>query len=296
MEYFHVRLSVAGEDDDETKNDLDQETLRSQFLRPYAEGRSITLNGRSIEPRSISRIRISQSESPADQLIAQIEAEDRRSSVVVLGGPDYGWRAAARAADVTDEYVTAPPGNSGRGASPGPSGTDESVGGTSIFLIHGRDARRVEALRGVLRALGLRIVEWAHAVRETGQPNPYIGDVVVAGIGMAAGIVVLLTPDDEVKLRDDLLHDEDGPEEREMRGQPRPNVIYESGMAQIVAPERTIVAAIGNPKVHSDMAGRHLVHLDGGAKSRHRLVARLETAGLEVDDEGEDWLTVGDLS
>jgi hypothetical protein len=38
-------------------------------------------------------------------LISQIREEDRASSVAVLGGPGYRWRAAARARDVTDDLI-----------------------------------------------------------------------------------------------------------------------------------------------------------------------------------------------
>ena len=129
----------------------------------------------------------------------------------------------------------------------------------------------------------------------TGLPNPYTGDVVKTGLEMAAVAVVILTPDDLVKLRPDLLLDEDDVDERELRGQARPNVYYEAGFADAIGKERTLIVEIGNPKPFSDAAGRHVVRYDGSAGKRNALAERLRVAGLTLDTTGEDWLTVGDL-
>jgi hypothetical protein len=110
MPYFHVRLSVVGERHDEVKIDLDAETLEQQFLAPYREGRTITVNGRAVTPEKIDRIRISRSDQPAEHFRPAIEAADRASTIVVMGGPGMRWRMAARATDVTDEHVLGPPG------------------------------------------------------------------------------------------------------------------------------------------------------------------------------------------
>jgi predicted nucleotide-binding protein len=98
-------------------------------------------------------------------------------------------------------------------------------------VIAGRDNRVVAAIVAFLRALGLRVIEWEQAVAKTGLPNPYVGNVVETGLRMADVAVVLLTPDDVVRLRADLLRDDDGPNEQDPRGQARPNVYYEAGLA-----------------------------------------------------------------
>jgi hypothetical protein len=139
------------------------------------------------------------------------------------------------------------------------------------------------------------VVEWEHAVAKTGLPNPYVGDVVEAGLRMAGAAVVLLTPDDFVQLRGDLVRDEDGPDEREIRGQARPNVYYEAGIADALGRDRTVIVEIGNVKSFSDAAGRHVVRYDGSAGKRHALAERLRVAGLNIDTGGQDWLSAGDV-
>lgn len=305
MTYYHVRISVVGAPHDEVKNDLDEETLERQILAPYRSGAPLTINGKTLTWDDVDRVRVSASEEASSAIIDRLRAEDRDSRVVSLGGPGYGWRAAARARDVTDELITGPPGTE----PPQPalsvptlapistSTRDDRLAGppNAVFVVAGRDSRAASAIGDLLRALSLRVIEWDHAVAKTGLPNPYVGDVVEAGLRMAGAALVLLTPDDLVQLRSDLIRDDDGPDEREVRGQARPNVYYEAGIADALGRERTVIVEIGKVKSFSDAAGRHVVRYDGSAARRHTLAERLRLAGLSVDTTGQDWLTAGDV-
>jgi hypothetical protein len=113
---------------------------------------------------------------------------------------------------------------------------------------------------------------------------------------MATAAVVVMTPDDIVTLPEDLVRDDDTVEERELRGQARPNVYYEAGFADAIGRDRTVIVEIGNPKSFTDAAGRHVVRYDGSPAKRNTLADRLRLAGLEVATTGTDWLTVGDLT
>jgi predicted nucleotide-binding protein len=165
----------------------------------------------------------------------------------------------------------------------------------SVFLVHGRDERAAKEMRTFLRALDLHVIEWESAVRETGQAAPYIGDVIFAGMHMADAVIVLITPDDLVRLRPDLLSSDDSENEREIRGQARANVIYEAGIADALDRSRTVLVELGGVKSLSDLSGRNVVRFDGGSRSRNKLVSRLESAGLNPIRRGEDWLEVGDF-
>lgn len=303
--YYHVRITVSGERSDETKTDLSFDDLDRQVLEPYRTERPITINGRTLLLDDVERIRISRSEQSASSFFAKLKAEDQASSVVVLGGPSYEWRAAGRAADVTDDYITGPPGSEALapratatqavGMAGDPEPEDHERSGNRVFVVSGRDSAARKAVVALLQALGLTIVEWGHAVAKTGLPNPYVGDVVEAGLRMADAAVVIITPDDLVVLRDDLRQDSDGPHEYEIRGQARPNVIYEAGFADALGRERTVLVEIGNVKSFSDATGRHVVRYDGTAPKRNTLADRLALAGLAIDKTGEDWLEVGEI-
>jgi predicted nucleotide-binding protein len=304
MIYYHVRVTARGERHDEVKNDIDEETLETQFLANYRAGRPITVNGRVIQPDQLDRIRISASEITSDKIINMLRIEDRNSSVFVVGGPSYEWRAASRATDITDQFITGPPGteipstpSSSESGSPVTSSAISGPGDKrSVFIVSGRDTEATSALVQVLRAMNLRIVEWAHAVIRTGVPNPYTGDVVATGLRMADAAIVVITPDDMVRLRPDLLYDDDGETERTIRGQARPNVIYEAGYADALGLNRTLIIEIGQSKPFSDIAGRNTLRYDGSPAKRNSLAQRLRLAGVEPDTDGDEWLIVGDVA
>jgi predicted nucleotide-binding protein len=304
MTYYHVRITVRGDRHDEVKNDIDEETLENQFLTNYRAGRPITVNGRTIQHDQIDRIRISASEVPSQQIINQLRMEDQSSRVFIAGGPSYEWRAADRAADVTDQFITGPsgteipstPSSSEAGSAAPPAFFSGPGDKRSVFIVSGRDTEATSALVNVLRALNLRIVEWTHAVIRTGIPNPYIGEVVATGLRMADAAIVVITPDDLVKLRPDLLHEDDGDTERAIHGQARPNVIYEAGYADALGLNRTVIIEIGKNKPFSDIAGRNTLRYDGSPAKRNALAQRLRLAGLEPDTTGDEWLTVGEVT
>ncbi len=302
MPYYHVRISVRDERHDEVKTDLDAETLEQQILEPYRKSSPITINGKVLPLDAVSRIRISKSEEPSASIVERLRSRDRNSQVVRLGGPGYQWRAAGAATDVTDEYIAGPPGadlvvSSANALETSPDGAEQPPADRrTVFIVAGRDQAAVGAVVATLRALGLRIVEWEHAVAKTGLPNPYVGDVVEAGLRMADAVVVILTPDDVVRLRDDLTRDDDGPEERDVSMQARPNVYYEAGIADTLGRDRTVILEVGKVKPFSDASGRHVVRYDGSSGRRNVLAERLRVAGLVVDTSGEDWLHVGELT
>jgi predicted nucleotide-binding protein len=113
---------------------------------------------------------------------------------------------------------------------------------------------------------------------------------------MAQAVVVLLTPDDEARLRAQFQTLSDPPYERELTPQARPNVLFEAGMAMGRNPERTIIVELGHLRPFSDMGGRHVIRLNNSTQKRQELALRLESAGCTVNLGGTDWHTAGDLS
>lgn len=165
-----------------------------------------------------------------------------------------------------------------------------------VFVVHGRDEDRRRAMYAFLRSLGLQPLEWSSAVRESGSASPYIGQVLDAAFAAVRAVVVLLTPDDLVRLRDDLLKRSDPPFEKRLTGQARPNVLFEAGLAFGRHPDQTVLVEIGDMRPFSDVAGRHVVRLNNSAEARTDLANRLSAAGCDVDLSGKDWLSEGDFS
>lgn len=128
----------------------------------------------------------------------------------------------------------------------------------------------------------------------TGQGSPYIGDVLNVAFGAAQAVVVLQTPDDVAHLHESLTYP--GDPETSPQMQPRPNVLFEAGMALARDADRTIIVELGQIKSFSDIHGRHVVRLDNSTTKRQQLAQRLETAGCAVNLGGTDWHAEGDLT
>lgn len=172
-----------------------------------------------------------------------------------------------------------------------PTGPDP----TGVFVIHGRNNAARSGLFQFLRSIGLKPLEWSKAIAQTGKGSPYIGEVLDAAFGSAQAIIVLQTPDDVAYLHPSLTDDVDDPE-TQAQMQPRPNVLFEAGMAMGRDPDRTVIVELGQVKVFSDIHGRHVVRLDNSTGKRQDLAERLRTAGCTVDLTGRDWHTEGDLT
>ncbi|WP_131769796.1 TIR domain-containing protein [Candidatus Protofrankia californiensis] len=286
---------MRNEKRDEVKIDLDEPTLERQFIRPYMAGEPITVNGRAINIDQVERIRISHSPGPASSFYEVIRQKDAESQFLALGGPSKEWRAAAIADDVTDEYISGPPGTVG--IQDATKAAAENVGGVvderAVFLIHGRNSAAVEGMRVLLGALDLKPIEWDQAQAATGKASPYVGEILDAGFSLAKSALVFATPDDLVALHPALRAANEPPER--LSGQPRPNVIFEAGMAWERFRARTVIVEYGRLRGFSDLGGVFTLQFDGSPQTRRSLASRLKTAGNKVDDSGTRWLDAGDF-
>ncbi|OGO07019.1 MAG: hypothetical protein A2Z76_04235 [Chloroflexi bacterium RBG_13_56_8b] len=165
----------------------------------------------------------------------------------------------------------------------------------TVFVVHGRDDKLRESMFNFLRALGLNPVEWSQAIQATQKTSPYIGEVLDTAFHQAQAIIVMFSGDDEARLREEFCKQNEPAYEKELTPQPRPNVIFEAGMAMGRSEKRTILVQVGELRPISDIAGRHITHLDNSAPKRQELVTKLSGAGCEVNTSGTDWLTMGNF-
>lgn len=163
----------------------------------------------------------------------------------------------------------------------------------TVFVISGRDGALTESMYALLDALGCKPVEFHQAVSKVrGTGNPFIGDVLDRAFEQNQALVVMFTPDDEAKLKDHFLKKGGDHGERKLSGQPRPNVIFEAGMAMSRHPEKMVMVQVGAVKSFSDISGRHIVHLNGSYDSRLDFATRLGNI-CKVDTSGTRWTRVG---
>lgn len=164
-----------------------------------------------------------------------------------------------------------------------------------VFVVHGRNERARRAMFEFLRSIDLKPLEWSQAIRLTGKASPYVGEILDAAFSNAQAIVVLMTGDDEVRLRPALLDKNDPRHERELTPQARPNVLFEAGMALGRHPDRTLLVELGPLRPFSDVGGRHTVRLTNSSGSRQDVASRLDGAGCPVNLSGRDWHAAGDF-
>lgn len=164
-----------------------------------------------------------------------------------------------------------------------------------IFVVHGRNSKIRDDFFMFLRTLKLEPMEWSEAIKLSGKGSPYIGEILDIALSLSQAIIVLLTPDDEVKLKDEFISTDDPIYEKEVTAQARPNVLFEAGMAFGRNPHKTILVQVGTIKPFSDVGGRHIIRLDNSGIQRQEVANRLKTAGCSVSLDGKDWLRIGDF-
>lgn len=158
----------------------------------------------------------------------------------------------------------------------------------AVFVVHGRDLVTKNAMCQFLESLGLHPLDWDEMVRLTKKGTPYTGDVIEHGFSLAQAFVVLMTPDDEARLHNELHEAEEPDHERNLTCQPRPNVLFEAGMAFGAHGDRTIIVHVGKLRPISDLAGRNVVVLGPTKATLKTLADRLEAAGCPVERSGLD--------
>ena len=165
-----------------------------------------------------------------------------------------------------------------------------------VWVVYGRDEKRRDAVFTFLRSLGLRPIEWTSALAATKKGSPQVFEAVDTGFEDSGATVVLLTPDDEARLKREFLKKGDPAHEKNLTGQPRQNVLFEAGIAFGRNPNKSILVEVGTLRPISDLVGRHTVRLSNAMTIRQQFVVKLRAVGCPVDDTGTDWHTAGDLS
>ena len=292
MRYYHVFLTINSRRERHEKNlDLTVEQLEERYLKPYREGGSIITKGRTIDVKDVERMQIKTTMRKAESMAPSVEREygiDIKGNI--LSNFLISLYIKERAQDVSDKYIIGPPGyDSTDSQSTPPKNAKE------VFVVHGRNLKARAALFGFLRSIDLKPLEWSKLVQNTGKTMPYIGEILDGAFAQAHAVIVLITPDDEARLKENLRDSNDPPHEMELTGQARANVLFEAGMAIGRSPERTIIVELGTLRPFSDIAGLHTVRLDNSSQKRQELADRLKTAGCPIDLNGTEWHNCGDF-
>jgi predicted nucleotide-binding protein len=176
--------------------------------------------------------------------------------------------------------------------------TPKPTRNNSIFVVHGRDSALTDSMYAFLRAIGINAMEWNDAIKAAkGGANPIVGDIIHDAMKSVQGVMVLFSPDEDAKLKSKFVRDGDKRKNLHvLDSQPRPNVIFEAGLALGAHSEKTILVQVGDIRDISDIAGKHLVHLSNSTTSRKALALRLQDKlKFKVNLNGDAWLEAGDF-
>jgi predicted nucleotide-binding protein len=168
----------------------------------------------------------------------------------------------------------------------------------SMFVVHGRDAKLNQDMYAFLASIGIVPMEWDQAIKAAkGGANPIVGDIISQAMVRVQGVMILFSPDEEAKVRPKFASASDKNKGLHLRGfQPRPNVIFEAGLALGAHSDKTILVQVGNVRDISDIAGKHMVHLSNSFADRKRLADRLESKlKFKIDLTGTTWQTIGNF-
>jgi predicted nucleotide-binding protein len=164
-------------------------------------------------------------------------------------------------------------------------------------VVHGRDLKLRNDMYALLRAIGLFPLEWDEAIKKAKGGANLVGDVIYDAMKQVQGVMVLLSPDETAKLKGKFV----GPRDKKQRlhvleGQPRPNVIFEAGLALGAYSQKTILVQVGDIREISDIAGKHMLHLTNDPSRRKALAHRLrDKLKFKVNLDGDTWLEVGNF-
>ncbi len=121
MTFYHVRIiRKSSRSRVETKLDFTLEGLEERVLGPYRRGQPITINGKSIWKDDIERVWITETDQDSSFIRPHVEQKQKEEAlknatgpVFVAGGTPISveWLIANVGEEVTDEFITGPPGS-----------------------------------------------------------------------------------------------------------------------------------------------------------------------------------------
>lgn len=255
----------------EYKTDLTKEQLISRFVEPYEQGMPIVINGKTVQPNDLERIKISKSERTIESFIPQIKAEDRASSVTFIGGPSYTYKAIGRATDVTDDFIEGAIGYK-KVLAETKSHTHKSEEGepNRVFIVHGHDESAQNKAARFVEKLGFEAIilhEKASSGRTIIEKIEHYSDVGFA--------IVLYTPDDVGNVKSE-------PDNLNVRA--RQNVVFEHGYLIGKLGRQNVSALVdGKLELPNDISGVVYISLDEGSAWQLQLAKEMKQSGYKID-------------
>jgi hypothetical protein len=175
--------------------DKDAAWVEECVVQHWRQGSAIFIDGRTFAPDDIEKILITKT-TRSTRSSRWLMTDARKTPE---GPLPPGQEIVRGGQDVTDQFITGPPGTSL--STDAAKATTFAANRKAVMVIYGHDIEANNALFGWLRAVGLQPQEWSQLVSSSGSASPYIGDVLVHAFQQAQAVVALFTPDERVRPR-----------------------------------------------------------------------------------------------
>jgi len=269
--FYHVRITTKSDRRLEVKLDLSEEILLKRFLTPYENNDIMIVNGKTIEPNDIDRIRINRTREGSAEILPIVKWE-REVNPKKTPGISNDWYIADKGEEVTDFFIQGPPGYK---KTKSDKQITESVSqNDQIFIVHGHDEEMKQTVARTLEKLGLKPI----ILHE--QPNQ--GRTIIKKFTDYANnvsfAVILLSPDDKGYRKDQ------SSEASKFRA--RQNVILELGYFLGKLGRNNVAALFKNDpnfELPTDYEGVLYTPFDNSSRWQLDLIQELKSAGYNVD-------------
>ena len=217
--FYHIKLMQAN-DRGECKVNITEEELLQRYVEPYIYGETIVINGTTLEPKDIWRVKITKSENSLDEIIRAIEREDEldRSPYKIFRS-SARWRAIDQAENVTDKYITTAPGAIKRKIAEKKDANP--IDNKKVFIVHGHDIELKNDTELFLKSINLDPIVLHRELDE--------GLTIIEKFEKHSNVnyaIILLTPDDIGFTAAESSKPE---QDRQIEFRARQNVIFEFG-------------------------------------------------------------------
>jgi len=216
---YHIKL-MKSIDRGECKVDITEEELKKRYVEPYIHGETIVINGSTMDPKELWRVKITQSENTINSVIDSIKQKDNiDKSPYKAFRASAKWRAIDINKDVTDTYINVPPGSRIRNIPEKQDGIGRD--NKKVFIVHGHDIELKNDVELFLRSINLDPIVLHRQLDE--------GLTVIEKFEKHANVnyaIILLTPDDVGFAHVEIEKEE---KDRTIEYRARQNVIFEFG-------------------------------------------------------------------
>jgi predicted nucleotide-binding protein len=155
----------------------------------------------------------------------------------------------------------------------------------NVYIVYGQNIEERKKIDSILQDFKLLSLVKNDIVGLAGG-SPFIGDILNIAFERAQAVIVLLTCNEEARLRENFRRYDDKEHEKSFRLQPTQDQIFEAGYAFGKSPERTILIQVGEVRPFSDIEGRYVLNYADTLEDTNLLRACLLRAGCIVNNTG----------